>query len=88
MTNSKESAKAKVERMTKSQMKAWADGDCMEAILEMEISNIDDEEIDEALWETKLKMKRADLIVLIEDCFYTVQKKVRAALTIAEAAMY
>jgi hypothetical protein len=80
--------KQTIEKMVKAQMKTWAE-DGIEEILEMEVSNIDEEEIEDELWvEDSENIKKDDLMMIIEDCFYTVQKKVRAALAIAEAAMY
>jgi len=80
--------KKEIEKMVKAQMSNWAKEDGIESILEMEISNIDEEEIEDELWVDSENIKKDDLMTIIEDCFYTVQKKVRAALAIAEAAMY
>lgn len=82
--------KKEIEKMVKAQMASYAAEDGIESILEdMTISSIDQSEIEDAIWiEDGENMNINEIMVIIEDCFYTVQRKVRAALAIAEAAMY
>ncbi len=81
--------KKSIEKMVKDQMSSWwKEEGALESVLDMEVSNIDEQEIDENLYGMNMEMNMGELMIIIEDTFYTVQKNVREALAIAERAFY